>query len=104
MASKKTAKAKTKSELMSEIASGAGLTKVQVAAVFDSLSKVVQAELKAGRPVAVAGLVKITQTHKPATAARPGRNPFTGAEIMIKAKPARRVVKVRALKGLKDMV
>jgi nucleoid DNA-binding protein len=104
MSSKKSAKAKTKSEIASEIASSAGLTKVQVNAVLSSLGAVVQAELKAGRPVAVAGLVKITQVHKAATAARPGRNPFTGAEIMIKAKPARRVVKVRALKALKDMV
>jgi nucleoid DNA-binding protein len=40
---------------------------------------------------------------KRATKARPGRNPFTGEEIMIAAKPARRVVRVRPLKALKDM-
>jgi len=33
-----------------------------------------------------------------------GTNPFTGKEMMFKAKPATRVVKVSALKGLKDMV
>jgi nucleoid DNA-binding protein len=42
--------------------------------------------------------------HKPATKARKGINPFTGEETMFKAKPARNVVKVRALKGVKDMV
>jgi nucleoid DNA-binding protein len=41
---------------------------------------------------------------KPATKARKGINPFTGQETMFKAKPARNVVKVRALKNLKQMV
>ena len=50
------------------------------------------------------GLVKMLKVKKPATKARPGVNPFTGENIMIKAKPARKIVKVRALKGLKDMV
>jgi hypothetical protein len=31
-------------------------------------------------------------------------NPFTGEEQVFKAKPARNVVKVRALKALKEMV
>ena len=51
----------------------------------------------------MAGLVKVTLTRKAATPARPGKNPFTGEAITIKAKPARNVVKVRALKALKDM-
>lgn len=41
---------------------------------------------------------------KPATKARKGVNPFTGEEMMFKAKPASKTVKVSALKGLKDMV
>ena len=40
---------------------------------------------------------------KPATKARMGINPFTKQEQMFKAKPARKVIKVRALKALKDM-
>ncbi len=50
------------------------------------------------------GLMKIKVVRKPATKARKGTNPFTGEEMMFKAKPARNVVKVLALKGLKDMV
>jgi nucleoid DNA-binding protein len=42
--------------------------------------------------------------HKPAVKARRGTNPFTGEEMMFKAKPARNVIKVGALKALKDMV
>ena len=96
-------KALTKAQMVSEIASKAGLTKAQVNSMFDAMSEVIGEELKAGRPVTVPGLVKVTLTHKAATAARPGRNPFTGEAITIKAKPARKVVKVRALKALKDM-
>jgi nucleoid DNA-binding protein len=48
--------------------------------------------------------MKIKVIKKPATKARKGINPFTGEEIMIKAKPARKAVKVLALKGLKEMV
>jgi nucleoid DNA-binding protein len=48
------------------------------------------------------GILKISTVFKPATKARPGISPFTKEPIMIKAKPARRIVKVRALKKLKE--
>ena len=50
------------------------------------------------------GLLKIMVIQKPATNAHKGINPFTKQEQMFKAKPARKVIKVRALKALKDMV
>jgi nucleoid DNA-binding protein len=48
--------------------------------------------------------MKILKVHKPRRAARRGINPFTGEETTFKAKPAHNVVKIRALKGLKEMV
>lgn len=104
MSSKKDTKAKalTKAQMLAALADRSGLTKSQVGAVLEALDATIAAELKAGRPVAVPGLVKITTARKAATAARPGINPFTGASITIKAKPARKVIKVRALKALKD--
>ena len=48
--------------------------------------------------------MKIKVVRKPATKARKGVNPFTGEPMTFKAKPARNVVKVLALKALKDMV
>jgi nucleoid DNA-binding protein len=48
--------------------------------------------------------MKIKTIHKPASKARKGTNPFTGEEMMFKAKPARNVVKVLPLKNLKAMV
>lgn len=100
---KKSAKSLTKSQVLSEIAGRVGLTKSQVNDVFDSLSALVREELKGNRPLTIPGIVKVSLTRKPATPARPGRNPFTGADITIKAKPARNVVKVRAVKALKEM-
>jgi hypothetical protein len=49
-------------------------------------------------------MMRITVTRKPATTARMGINPFTKESVMFKAKPARNVVRVRPLRGLKDMV
>ena len=47
--------------------------------------------------------VKLKAVKKPATKARPGRNPFTGEEIMIKAKPASKSVRAVAMKAAKSM-
>jgi len=48
--------------------------------------------------------VKLTVIKKPATKAHKGRNPFTGEEIMVAAKPARKVIKIKPMKKLKDAV
>lgn len=99
------AKAPTKSEIYSHIASQTDLTKKDIAAVFDSLSGLIKKNVgKRGPGVfTVPGLMKITVRTRPATPARKGINPFTGEPTTFKAKPARRVVKVTALKGLKEM-
>jgi len=95
----------TKSESLAYIAEETGFSKVEVGMVFDSLTNLIQRDLKKGPGVyTVPGLMKIKVVRKPATRARKGVNPFTGEEMMFKAKPARNIVKVLALKGLKDMV
>lgn len=99
----KAAKGMTKTQMVGELAGKTGLTKTQIQEVFAALSSLIAGELKAGRPVTIPGLVKISLKHRDATPARPGKNPFTGEAITIKAKPARRVVGVRAVKALKDM-
>jgi nucleoid DNA-binding protein len=100
----KAPKGLTKSQLVGEVAGKSALTKSQVNSVFVALAEIIGSELKGGRPVTIPGLVKVTAQHKPATPSRPGRNPFTGESITIKAKPARRAVKVRAVKALKDLL
>ncbi len=97
-------KAATKSEILTNIATATKLSRKQVASVFDGLAQQIKAAVgKKGPGVfAVPGLMKITVIHKPATKARKGINPFTKEEQMFKAKPARKVIKVRPLKALKD--
>ena len=99
-------KARTKSQILSDIAEETGLTRKQVQGVFDSMSGLIKKDLgKRGPGVfSVPGLMKVKVVRKPATKARKGINPFTGEETTFKAKPARNVVKVLPLKALKDMV
>jgi nucleoid DNA-binding protein len=100
------AKARTKSEVYGELADASDLSKKQVTTVFDALAGIIKKDLgKRGPGVfTVPGLMKIKVVRKPATKARKGINPFTKEEMMFKAKPARNVVKVLALKNLKGMV
>ena len=97
-------KGMTKAQMVSELASTTGMTKSQITDVFTAMLDLIGKELKANRPSSIPGLIKITINRKDATKSRPGLNPFTGEAITIKAKPARNVVKVKALKGLKEMV
>ena len=104
---KAAAKPPTKTEIINNIAEAAGLSKKQVTTVFEALAGEIQKAIgKRGGPgqFTVPGLCKITVQRKPATKERTGKNPFTGQEQVFAAKPARNVVKIRPLKGLKDMV
>jgi nucleoid DNA-binding protein len=96
----------TKSEITETLATETGLTKKDVARILEELAKLIDKNIgKRGPGVFnVPGLLKVMVLRKPATVGRKGINPFTGQETMFKAKPARNVVKIRPLKGLKDMV
>ena len=99
------AKPATKSEILSSIAEATQLSRKQVAAVFEALAGQIKAAVGKKGPgiFAVPGLMKITVIRKPATPKRKGINPFTKQEQIFAAKPARKVIKVRPLKALKDM-
>ncbi len=101
----KSAKPPTKSEVLASIAEKTQLSRKQVASVFDALSGQIKGALgKKGPGVfTLPALLKITVIQKPATPERKGINPFTKEEQIFKAKPARKVVKVRPLRALKDM-
>lgn len=103
---KKVKKARTKSDIMGILAESSGLSKKEIVALFDNLSDLITMDLSKKGPGVFnfPGLMKIVRVTKPATKARKGINPFTKEPMTFKAKPARNVVKVRALKGLKEMV
>jgi nucleoid DNA-binding protein len=105
-AEKKSAKPRTKGEVFTKLAESTGLSKKQIASVFDGLSDLIKSDLgKKGPGVfQIPGLIKLKRDQKPAVKAGQRINPFTKQMQMYPAKPARNVVKVRALKSLKEMV
>jgi nucleoid DNA-binding protein len=95
-----------KTQILDQIAESTELSRKQVSAVLEALTDVIEGHLKknAVGEFVLPGLMKITTVRKPAVKAHKGINPFTKEEVMFKAKPASTAVKVRPLKGLKDMV
>ena len=100
------AKARSKGEFYRAIAENAGLSRGQVLRVFEVMTAIFEKDLSKSGPgmVNVPGMMRVTVKRMPATKAREGINPFTKEPMIIKAKPARNVVKVRPLKGLKALV
>lgn len=97
---------RTRSDMVKTIALGTDLTPGKVKEVFEVLSTIIAADLGKKGPgeFNFMGLMKLRTVSKPATPARKGRNPFTGENIQIKAKPASKKVRVRALRTLNGMV
>lgn len=98
------AERQNKTQMLQQISDATELSKKQVQSVLDELTNIIEGHVKkkgVGEFV-LPGLLKITTVKKPATKARKGINPFTGEEVMFKAKPASTSVKVRPLKKLKE--
>ncbi|MDG2105123.1 MAG: HU family DNA-binding protein, partial [Pirellulaceae bacterium] len=97
----------TKSEIMNNLAEETGLTKKEVAAVLEALTSEIEKNIaKRGSAgmFTIPGLCKIVVKDKPALPKREVRNPGTGEMVWAKPRPASKQVKIRPLKGLKDMV
>ena len=94
----------TKSQLVNKIAELQELAKKDVKAMMETLAEVGHKELKKTGIFVVPGFAKFVVVKKPATKARKGKNPFTGEEMMFKAKPARKIVRARPVKAAKDAV
>ena len=101
-----TKKPLSKTDVINALAESTGLTRKDVGSVISSLTELIGKEIgkKGPQVFNIPGLLKITVMTKPATKATQRANPFKPGEMMtVKAKPARKVVKIRALKALKDM-
>lgn len=94
----------TKTELLQCLGENTELPKKKIAEVLETLQSIMHAHVKSGCAFAHPGMYKITVVKKPATKARKGINPFTGEPTTFKAKPARKVVKIKPLKKLKAAV
>jgi nucleoid DNA-binding protein len=99
-------KRRSRADTVNQIAQATDLKSRQVKDVLGVLTDLMAADLskKGCGEFNFNGLMKLKTVNKPATKARPGRNPFTGEAITIKAKPASRKVRIRALRPLNGMI
>ena len=88
----------TKGAILAEIATKAGITKAQAEAAYGTLLAIAYAGAKQPAGITLPGLAKLSVGKR---AARTGVNPKTKEKIKI---PAAKIVKVKALKALKDGV
>jgi DNA-binding protein HU-beta len=100
------AKLMSKSELIQKIADqhSNGLSRKDIKGVVESLASVGYKELKKTGAFFVPGFAKFVVIKKPATKARKGINPFTKEPTIFKAKPARKIIRARPVKAVKDAV
>lgn len=97
----------TKSQIYSEIADLAQVSKTEAKNMIAAIRNLIERHVKpkgSGEIILPDLGIKVRRIQKKATKARMGRNPFTGEEIQIPAKPARKSVKVSALKTLKALI
>jgi len=87
-----------KAELITAIANNTDLTKAQAGNALDGLVTVVTSALTNGEKVTVLGFGTFSTADR---AARPGRNPKTGAEIQI---PAKTIAKFKPGKDLAESI
>ena len=87
----------TQAQLANAVAERADLSRAEAKRALAALEGVVLAEIGHAEPVKIGNLVQLTVRVKPATKARKGRNPATGEEITIAAKPSTVDVRARAL-------
>jgi nucleoid DNA-binding protein len=87
----------TQTQLADAVAEQAGISRNEAKNVLSALEEVILGEIGNAQKVKIGNLVQLTVRLKPATKARQGRNPATGEEITISAKPASVDVRARAL-------
>jgi DNA-binding protein HU-beta len=92
----------TQTQLVAAIAERAGLSKIDAKRALAALDDIVLEELGNAQKVRIGGLVQLTVRVKPAQKKRKGRNPATGEEIDIAAKPASVDLRARPLARAKS--
>jgi DNA-binding protein HU-beta len=92
----------TQTQLADAIAERADLSRQEAKRALAALEEVALEEIGNAEKVKIGGLVQLTVRMRPAQKARTGRNPATGEEIQIAAKPASVALGARALSKAKS--
>ena len=87
----------TQTQLADEIAQRIGSSRTEAKNFLVALDEIVTEQIADAEKVKIGTVVQLEVRVRPATKARPGRNPATGEEITISAKPASVTVKARPL-------
>jgi nucleoid DNA-binding protein len=87
----------TQAQLVAAVADRAELSRSDAKRALAALDEIVLEEIGNAQKVRLSGLVQLTVRVKPAQKARKGRNPATGEEITIAAKPASVDLRARPL-------
>jgi len=80
----------TQTQLASAVADRADISRADAKRLLGVIEEIVLEELGNAQQVRIAGLVQLTVRVKPAQKKRQGRNPATGEQITIAAKPSLR--------------
>merc|ERR1712054_492370 len=102
MGKKAVVKAMAQGAIADEIAKKCELKKSQAAGVLKALAELGTKQVKSNGIFAVAGLCRIKTRMKPATKA--GKREVFGKVMVVKAKPARKIVKAFPVAALKHSV
>jgi nucleoid DNA-binding protein len=87
----------TQTQLVAAVAERADISRSDAKLALGALDEIVLDELGNAQKVRIGGLVQLTVRVKPAQKKRKGRNPATGEEIEIAAKPASVDLRARPL-------
>merc|ERR1712080_795118 len=101
-AAKAGARAMTKSAIAEGLAAGGEMKKSVASQMLDNLASIAATEVKKTGKFVIPGVVMIKTRRKPATKA--GKRMAFGAEVFVKAKPARTVVKAFPVSALKKSI
>ena len=92
----------TQTQLADAVAERSDLSRAEAKRALTALEEVVLEEIGKAEKVKIGGIVQLAVRLRPAQNARTGRNPATGEEIQIAAKPASVAVGARALSKAKS--
>jgi nucleoid DNA-binding protein len=93
----------TGNSIIGYLAEKSGVARKDVRQVMEDLFDLVGQGVMRGERVALGKIGKMFIRLRPARSAHPGRNPLTGQEIMIPAKPATKVPRFTFSKTFKEM-
>jgi len=96
------ARAMSKGGIAEALASGCELKKAVASKVLDTLASIATAEVKKTGVFTIPGLARLKIRTKPATKA--GKREVFGKVVMVKAKPAKKIVKAFPVAALKASI